>query len=153
MAKHQDVAAHPMSSDDLAIAAHVGAAGHVAGDRVQVRQAAGRFSSSLDLQRVVNGQDVGWLAAVQQSHGGFEDQPMIVAVEVIRVQQVTEAVPDAVVLQQAAQDALLRFDGMRRHAQRFGAHAASLCACRRCAWMPWVVSAYVPLAASAYQSR
>ncbi|MNV58993.1 hypothetical protein D3C71_1513920 [compost metagenome] len=120
-----------MGADDLGIAADVGAAGDVAGNGVQIGQTARSFRATLRLQSIVDGQDVGRLAAVQQARRGLENQPVVVPVEVLRSQQITEAVPGAVVLQQAAKDALLRFDGMRRHAQRFGAHAASLCACRR----------------------
>ncbi|KAG1181213.1 hypothetical protein G6F35_015970 [Rhizopus arrhizus] len=142
-----------MSAHDLGVTANIGAAGDIAGDGVQIGQASGRFGAALHLQRVVNGQNVGRLAAVHQARSGFENQPVVVTVEVFGAQQVAKAIPGAIVLQQTAQDALLRIDRMRRHTQGFGGHAASLCACKRWAWTPWVVSEYVPLAASAYQSR
>jgi hypothetical protein len=69
-------------------------------------------------ERFVDGDHVGRLAGIDQADHLLEDDPVVVAVEIFRVHEVGNAVPRRIVAQQATDDGLFCFDGMRRNAER-----------------------------------
>ena len=117
VARGDELPQHRSLANDLGVAADVGRARHALRQRIEVHQAADVFGLAEPLQLLEDGDDVGRLGRVDQRRDRGVDQPVLVAIEVALAEQVADPVPGAVVEQQAADDALLGLDRVRRHAQ------------------------------------
>ena len=93
------------------------AVGRVARQRTQVGQAADLIEQSLALQMPGQGDGIAGLVAFDQPGDGLENQPVIVAVEILGDHAVGDLVPGGGIQHQSAEHRLLGFDGMRRQAQ------------------------------------
>nr|GEU28419.1 hypothetical protein [Tanacetum cinerariifolium] len=116
---------------DLGIAADVGSRWRVLRHGVQVRQAAHVVGLAQLREVLEDGNDVGRLGAVDHLDDLLEDDAVVVTVKVFRVHHVGDTVERGVIAQQAANDGLFCFDGMRRDAERIdlriggGVHGAN----------------------------
>ena len=75
------------------------------------------IEQSLALEDAGQGDRIAGLVALDQAGGGRENQPVIVAVEIIGDDAVGDLVPGRGVDHQPAEHRLLRLDRMRRQAQ------------------------------------
>ena len=112
-----ELAQHRALAHDVRIGADIGGGGSVARQRPQVGQPAHLIEQSLALQVPGQGDGIAGLAALDQAGDGFENQPMIVAVEILGDDAVGDLVPGRGVQHQPAEHGLLRLDRMRRQAQ------------------------------------
>jgi hypothetical protein len=117
VARLDELAQHRALANDLGVAADVRRARHALRQRVEVDEAAAVVGLAEPLQLLEDGDDVGGLAGVDERRDDAVDQPVLEAIEVVLDEQVADAVPRAVVEQEAAEDALLGLCRMRRHAQ------------------------------------
>ena len=113
-----ELAQHAAIAHDLGIAADVGGGWRILRHRIQVLQAADLLGLAELDKRLVHGDHVGRFASIDQADHLFEDDPVVVAVEIFRMHEVGNAVPCRIVAQQAADDGLFCFDGMRGNAER-----------------------------------
>jgi len=111
------LAQHTAVANDLGIAANVRRRRRVLRERIQVGQAADFLALASRDQRFIDRDHIGRLGRADQLDDVLEDDPMVKAVKVIRTDEVGNAIVSRIVEQQAAQHGLLRFDGMRGHAQ------------------------------------
>src|SRR5450830_334696 len=111
------LAQHAAVAHDFRVTADIRRRWRVLRHRVQVLQAAYFLGLAQHRQRLEDGDDVGGLAGIDQADHLFEDDAVIVAVEIFRVHEVGDAVPCGVIAQQAADDGLFSLDGMRRDAK------------------------------------
>ncbi|MCY1547917.1 hypothetical protein D9M68_839990 [compost metagenome] len=115
---------------DQCVLAHAGGAGHVLRERVERLQADQIvFPNSLHL--VVDREDIGMAAGVDQRADGAVDQPVLLAEKIAVGQQVANAVPQPVVQQQRAQQRRLTLCAPQHHGRQEGfidsvIHAGSL---------------------------
>ena len=121
-AQHGPVAHH------LGIVADVAGRDHRIGEHHQILLAPGIFQTPGQLQRILDRQRIGRLAGPQQDGDVLPYQTVIMAVEVIIVDDVGNVFPGTVVEQQTAQHRLFGFDRMRRQPQlcNFAVHEARI---------------------------
>jgi hypothetical protein len=75
------------------------------------------IEESLALEYSRQGHRIAGLVALDESRGGAEDQPVVIAVEIIGVDPVGDLVPGGRIDHQAAENRLLGLDRMRRQPQ------------------------------------
>jgi len=75
------------------------------------------FRLARGLERLVGRHDVGGTRQPDQLGHLLPDQPVVVAIEIVFLDEVRDAVPGGVVQQEAAQHRLLRLHRVRRDAQ------------------------------------
>ena len=110
-----EVAQHGPLTDDLGVGFDVGRAPGAAGQAAEVVGAAGGFQLVEAVQGFGEGHHIYGLTALALFGHGLKDATMFGAVEIIRQQDVGDALPLAVVLHQPPQHRLLGLDRMRRH--------------------------------------
>ena len=84
----------------------------VARELTDVREAAGILEATAALEMLGYRDDVAGLALTRQQPDAFEDQPVVGPVEILGPQHIADAVPRGSIEHQAAEDGLLRLDGM-----------------------------------------
>lgn len=104
-------------TDDFAIAAYVCGRWRTVGDFSQIGEAAHVFGFAILFEGLIHRNHVGRLAHFDQLGDLPEDTAMVIPVEVHLIDDVPHPLPDRVVDQQAANQRLLRLDGVRGQPQ------------------------------------
>ena len=116
---------HRSLADDVRVGADVGGGRRVARQRAQVGQAADLIEQPLASRCPGQGHGIAGLIALDEAGDRLEDQPVIVAVEILRQHPIRDLVPCGGVEHQAAEHGLLGFDRVRRQAHAIAAGARS----------------------------
>jgi hypothetical protein len=108
---------HRALAHQLGVAAHVERARRVLRQRGEIGAAAGLVLVLARLDRLVDRDDVGGPVGADQLRHMAPDAPVVVAVEVLAGDQIRDAVEGLVVQEERAEQRLLGFYRMRRHAK------------------------------------
>ena len=119
VARCNELAQHRTLAHDVGIGADVGGSRRIARERTQVGEPSDLVEHAENLEMARQGHGIARLAALDQGGRGFEDQPMVAAVEILGEHAIGNLVPGGGVQHETAQDRLLRLDRVRRQAQGF----------------------------------
>src|SRR5882672_1432339 len=110
-------------ADDVGIRADVGGGGRITGQGSQVRKTPHLIQHTLAFKVSGKSDGVAGLVAFDQAGDGLEDEPMVVAVEVLGDHTIRDLVPGGGIEHQTAQHRLLGLDRMGRQAEPLAASA------------------------------
>src|SRR5690606_20317763 len=111
---------HRMLADDLRVRANIRRARRLLDQAREIVEAAGGLQLALPRENLADGDRVGRLVALDERRDRVEDQAVIGAVEIGRLDGVGDLVPRAVIEHEPAEHRALGFDGMRREPQLLG---------------------------------
>jgi hypothetical protein len=104
-------------ADDLGITADVRRRWRAVGDFTEIGQAAGLIDFVGLFDRFIHSHHVGRPATLDQLADMAKNPPVIVAIKIAFTDDIRNAIPSAVIEQQAADQRLFRLDRMRRQTQ------------------------------------
>ena len=102
---------------DFRIALDIGSGRRVLSQGNQIVETAGCFQIVVPLQLLLNGNDVGRTAGIDQQLECLKNQTVFAAVEVALADQIGNFIPSGIFQQQTAEQRLLRFNRMGRNIQ------------------------------------
>src|SRR5450830_1421069 len=113
------LAQHAAVAHDFSVTADIGCGRRVLRQRIEIAQAAHFFSLAAGRHCLVDGDDVGRLAFVDQLDDVLENDAVIVTIKILGADEVSDTVPRSVIQQQTTQYGLFGFDRVRRDTQGF----------------------------------
>ena len=126
-----EFAQHAAVAHDLGVAPDVRGRWRVLRHGVQVSESAHILGLAELGQGFKNSNDIGWLGSVNHLDDLLEDDAMVIAIEILRMHEVGDAVIGGIVAQQTTDNGLFCFDRMRRNTEgiqlriRGGVHGAN----------------------------